>query len=103
MRCGGGAGGAGAGAGAIDGKSVPAYISELPDADSSSTETFVALKAEVQTWRWAGVPFYLRTGKRLPSRVSEIVIQFRDGSSMVATNWRHASPTWRRTTSAVHC
>lgn len=65
-------------AGAIDGKSVPGYIDELPDQSSSPTETFVALKAEVATWRWAGVPFYLRTGKRLPSRVSEIVIQFRD-------------------------
>jgi glucose-6-phosphate 1-dehydrogenase len=43
----------------------------------SSTETFVALKAEVRTWRWANVPFYLRTGKRLPQKVSEIVIQFR--------------------------
>ncbi len=42
-----------------------------------STETFVALKAEVGNWRWAGVPFYLRTGKRLPQRVSEIVVQFR--------------------------
>jgi glucose-6-phosphate 1-dehydrogenase len=65
-------------AGAIDGKSVPGYIDELPDQTSSQTETFVALKAEVATWRWAGVPFYLRTGKRLPTRVSEIVIQFRD-------------------------
>ena len=43
----------------------------------SATETFVAIKAEVGNWRWAGVPFYLRTGKRLPARVSEIVIQFR--------------------------
>ena len=42
----------------------------------SRTETFVAIKAEVENWRWAGTPFYLRTGKRLPSRVSEIVIQF---------------------------
>ena len=42
----------------------------------SRTETFVAIKAEVENWRWAGVPFYLRTGKRLPTRVSEIVIQF---------------------------
>ena len=64
--------------GAIDGKSVPGYLEELPGYDTSSTETFVALKAEVATWRWAGVPFYLRTGKRLPTRVSEIVIQFRD-------------------------
>jgi glucose-6-phosphate 1-dehydrogenase len=63
--------------GAIGGKSVPGYLDELPDAAASETETFVALKAEVRTWRWAGVPFYLRTGKRLPSRVSEIVIQFR--------------------------
>ena len=46
-------------------------------APASRTETFVALKAEVENWRWAGVPFYLRTGKRLPTRVSEIVIQFR--------------------------
>lgn len=65
-------------AGAIDGKSVPGYLEELPGRTESSTETFVALKAEVQTWRWAGVPFYLRTGKRLPTRMSEIVIQFRD-------------------------
>jgi glucose-6-phosphate 1-dehydrogenase len=64
--------------GAIDGKSVPGYLDELDDATASATETFVALKAEVRTWRWAGVPFYLRTGKRLPSRVSEIVIQFRE-------------------------
>ena len=65
-------------AGAIDGKSVPGYLEELPGKTTSTTETFVALKAEVQTWRWAGVPFYLRTGKRMPSRMSEIVIQFRE-------------------------
>jgi glucose-6-phosphate 1-dehydrogenase len=63
-------------AGAIDGKSAPGYRDEL--GSESATETFVALKAEVRTWRWAGVPFYLRTGKRLPTRVSEIVIQFRE-------------------------
>ena len=65
-------------AGAIDGKSVPGYLDELPDKTTSSTETFVALKAAVRTWRWAGVPFYLRTGKRMPARMSEIVIQFRE-------------------------
>ncbi len=64
-------------AGAIDGKSVPGYLDELDGTRESATETFVALKAEVQTWRWAGVPFYLRTGKRLPTRHSEIVIHFR--------------------------
>ncbi|MDE8345267.1 MAG: glucose-6-phosphate dehydrogenase [Acidocella sp.] len=63
-------------AGAQAGGPVPGYLDELGD-QSSTTETFVAIKAEVQNWRWAGVPFYLRTGKRLPSRVSEIVINFR--------------------------
>jgi glucose-6-phosphate 1-dehydrogenase len=63
--------------GAIDGKPVPGYLADLGSDEPSGTECFVALKAEVRTWRWAGVPFYLRTGKRLPSKVSEIVIQFR--------------------------
>ena len=63
--------------GAINGKPVPGYLTDLGSDEPSSTESFVALKAEVRTWRWAGVPFYLRTGKRLPSKVSEIVIQFR--------------------------
>jgi len=63
-------------AGASAGGAVPAYSDEL-DGTSSDTETFVALKAEVENWRWAGVPFYLRTGKRLSKRMSEIVIAFR--------------------------
>jgi glucose-6-phosphate 1-dehydrogenase len=63
-------------AGASAGGAVPGYLEEL-GAEASSTETFVALKAEVENWRWAGVPFYLRTGKRLAERVSEIVIAFR--------------------------
>ena len=63
--------------GAIDGKPVPGYLTDLGADDASGTESFVAMKAEVRTWRWAGVPFYLRTGKRLPAKVSEIVIQFR--------------------------
>ena len=62
-------------AGAIGGKAVPGYDEEL--GQGSDTETFVALKAEVGNWRWNGVPFYLRTGKRLPERVTEIVVQFR--------------------------
>ena len=62
--------------GAIDGQPVTGYLADL-GAETSRTETFVALKAEVRTWRWANVPFYLRTGKRLPSKVSEIVIQYR--------------------------
>lgn len=66
------------GAGSLDGKKVPSYKEEEGGKPESSTETFVAVKAEVQNWRWRGVPFYLRTGKRLPSRFSEIVIQFKD-------------------------
>ena len=63
-------------AGATAKGSVPGYLEEL-GAPASGTETFVAIKAEIDNWRWAGVPFYLRTGKRLPSRVSEIVVTFR--------------------------
>ncbi len=62
-------------AGAVEGRAVPGYLDEL--GGPSRTETFVAIKAEVQNWRWAGVPFYLRTGKRLPERMSEIVVTFR--------------------------
>lgn len=61
-------------AGAINGAAVPGYDEEL--GKDSDTETFVAIKAHVDNWRWKGVPFYLRTGKRLPKRVTEIVIQF---------------------------
>ena len=61
------------------GQSVPAYRDELPDAAPSKTETFVALKAEIDTPRWQGVPFYLRSGKRMPEKLTEVVIQFRAG------------------------
>ncbi|WP_426110074.1 glucose-6-phosphate dehydrogenase [Massilia sp. PWRC2] len=64
-------------AGHVEGQPVPSYKDE-PDAPAhSSTETFVALKAEIDTWRWAGVPFYLRTGKRMPDRLAEIVVRFK--------------------------
>ena len=63
--------------GAIDGKVVPGYREELGEERDSETETFVAIKAEVDNWRWAGVPFYIRTGKRMPKRVSEIAVQFK--------------------------
>ena len=59
------------------------YLSEPGVAKNSSTETFVALKLQIDNWRWAGVPFYLRTGKRLPSRVTEIAIQFRRAPHLV--------------------
>ncbi len=63
-------------AGAIADGAVPGYLDEL-ESKASRTETFVAIKAEIGNWRWAGVPFFLRTGKRLPERVSEIVVTFR--------------------------
>ncbi len=58
---------------------VASYQDELPEElKGSHTETFVAIKAEIKNWRWSGVPFYIRTGKRLAARMSEIVIQFRE-------------------------
>ncbi len=63
-------------AGASSEGPVTGYVEELGDA-ASTTETFVALKAEICSWRWSGVPFYLRTGKRLPTRLSEIVVEFK--------------------------
>ena len=65
------------GEGAIDGERVAGYRGEPEVAPNSNTETFVALKLQIDNWRWAGVPFYLRTGKRLARRATEIVIQFR--------------------------
>jgi glucose-6-phosphate 1-dehydrogenase len=63
--------------GEIDEERVVGYRSEPSVAPDSNTETFVALKLQIDNWRWAGVPFYLRTGKRLAKRRTEIVIQFR--------------------------
>jgi glucose-6-phosphate 1-dehydrogenase len=64
-------------AGEIDGKPVPAYRTEPNVAPDSRVETFVALKLLIDNWRWAGVPFYLRTGKRLSARDTEIAISFK--------------------------
>lgn len=64
-------------AGEIDGKVVPAYRTEQNVAANSNTETYAALKLSIDNWRWAGVPFYIRTAKRLPGKHSEIVIQFK--------------------------
>ena len=64
-------------AGRIGGHDVPAYYFEKNVDNDSDTETFVAVEAEIDNWRWAGVPFYLRTGKRMARKTSEIVIQFK--------------------------
>ena len=61
------------------GKAVPGYLQEPGcEKTASDTETFVAIKAHVDNWRWAGVPFYLRTGKRMPEKVTEIIIQYKE-------------------------
>jgi glucose-6-phosphate 1-dehydrogenase len=65
-------------AGEMHGEPVAGYLEEPDIRAGSRTETFVALKVELNNWRWAGVPFYLYTGKRLRSRVAEIVVNFRD-------------------------
>jgi glucose-6-phosphate 1-dehydrogenase len=65
-------------AGAVGGQPVRGYLEEEGVPPDSTTETFVALKANIDTWRWAGVPFYLRTGKRLQEKLSEIVMTFED-------------------------
>jgi glucose-6-phosphate 1-dehydrogenase len=69
--------------GAVAGKPVPAYRAEPYVAPDSDTETFVAMKLLIDSWRWADVPFYLRTGKRLSKRVTEIAIQFKRAPFML--------------------
>lgn len=72
-------------AGSIDGKPVKGYGEEL--GRPSDTETFVALRCEIESWRWHGVPFYLRTGKRLASRYSEIDVTFKRVPFSMARSW----------------
>ena len=71
------------GPGFVGGKQVPGYRQEKGVAPDSKTETYAALRLTVDNWRWAGVPFYLRTGKRLAKRVSEIAIRFHRTPHMI--------------------
>lgn len=64
-------------AGFLRGKAVPGYAEEEDANTGSNTETFVAVRVDIDNWRWAGVPFYLRTGKRMPSKTTEVVINFK--------------------------
>jgi glucose-6-phosphate 1-dehydrogenase len=77
-------------AGWVDGKEVPGYTEEPGVSKQSTTETFVAMRLQLDSWRWAGVPFYLRTGKRLPKRTTEIAIQFNRPPLQI---FRRVSPT----------
>jgi glucose-6-phosphate 1-dehydrogenase len=70
-------------AGFVNGRPVPGYRQEKGVSPDSRTETYAALKLHVDNWRWAGVPFFLRTGKRLPKRASEIVIRFHRTPHMI--------------------
>jgi glucose-6-phosphate 1-dehydrogenase len=70
-------------AGSVNGQPVPGYCSEEGVNPDSITETYVAIKLFVDNWRWAGVPFYLRTGKRLPKRTTEIALQFKQAPHLL--------------------
>jgi glucose-6-phosphate 1-dehydrogenase len=65
------------GPGKVDGQVVPGYLQEEGVAGDTQTETYLAMKFLVDNWRWAGVPFYIRSGKRMPRRTTEIAIQFK--------------------------
>jgi glucose-6-phosphate 1-dehydrogenase len=77
-------------AGWVDGKEVASYRDEPGVGAQSTTETYVAMRLQLDSWRWAGVPFYLRTGKRLPKRTTEIAIQFNRPPLQI---FRSVSPT----------
>ncbi|MFT9375339.1 glucose-6-phosphate dehydrogenase [Komagataeibacter saccharivorans] len=72
--------------GTIGDKTVGSYLEDLGEGVTSETETFVALKAEILTWRWGNVPFYLRSGKRMAEKCSEIVIQFKSAPWSIFSN-----------------
>lgn len=74
------------GPGILNGKKVPGYRSEVNVNPHSRIETFAAMKLSIDNWRWYGVPFYLRTGKRMPARTSKIIIQFMPGPSSLFTD-----------------
>ena len=79
--------------GQIAGDDVPAYRHEPDVAEDSQTDTFAALRLEIDNWRWAGVPFRLATGKRLPSRTTEVLINFKP-----VTHWLFDRPNARGAT-----
>jgi glucose-6-phosphate 1-dehydrogenase len=84
------------GRGVVEGNPVADYRQEPDVSPTSSAETYVALKLEIDSWRWAGVPFYLRTGKSMSKRWTEIAIQFRRAplSIFQGTDVSHMAPNW---------
>jgi glucose-6-phosphate 1-dehydrogenase len=84
------------GPGVIDGQPVPGYRQEPDMPPNSLTETYVALKVEIENWRWSGVPFYVRTGKRLARRTTHIAIRFKEAPCALfrGTAVRNPAPNW---------
>ncbi|WMY96626.1 MAG: glucose-6-phosphate dehydrogenase [Arsenophonus sp.] len=78
--------------GFIQGKRVVGYLEEQGANKFSKTETFVAIRVDIDNWRWAGVPFYLRTGKRLPEKYSEVVIYFKKPILNIFSDFYHEIP-----------
>jgi glucose-6-phosphate 1-dehydrogenase len=70
-------------AGSIEGEDVPGYLQEKGVAPDSKTSPYVAMRLTLNNWRWEGVPFFLRTGKRLPKRATEIAVQFKKPPTML--------------------
>ncbi len=77
------------GSGSIGGEPVQGYLSEARVAPDSQTETYAALRLHVDTWRWHGIPFYVRTGKRLPARTTKVAIVFRDAPLRLFKAFKH--------------
>ncbi len=79
--------------GFLKGTQVPGYLEEEGANTQSNTETFVALRVDIDNWRWAGVPFYLRSGKRMPSKSSEIVVYFKNPPhNLYRSSYRNLPP-----------
>ncbi|KTC86648.1 glucose-6-phosphate dehydrogenase [Legionella brunensis] len=79
--------------GFVNGKAVPGYLEEADARQNSKTETFVALKVDIDNWRWAGVPFYLRTGKRMLKKHSEVAICFKpQPHNIFQKSYKHLTP-----------
>jgi len=84
------------GPGEIGGKPVPAYRTEADVSSTSQIETYVAMKLQIENWRWAGVPFYIRTGKRMASRKTQISIRFKEIPAVLLREARidNPAPNW---------
>jgi len=81
------------GAGFVEGSAVPGYLEEAGGNPLSTTETFVAIRADIDNWRWAGVPFYLRTGKRMTTKRTEVLVYFKElPHNIFRDSYRHLPP-----------